>query len=54
MKQKEPVWKWRKHFVETPLQPCSLSEEGVVSIHVQNATPYDVFTKCMIFQDYFQ
>ena len=27
-KQKEPVWKWRKRFVKTPLQPCSFKEEG--------------------------
>ena len=47
MKQKEPVWKWRKHFVETPLQPFSLNEEGVVNIQVENTTPYNVFTKCI-------
>ena len=47
VKQKEPVWKWRKRFVETPLQPCSLNEEGVVNIQVENTTPYDVFTKCI-------
>ena len=45
VKQKEPVWKWRKRFVETPLQPYSLSEEGVVNNQVENVTPYDVFTK---------
>ena len=47
MKQKEPVWKWRKRFVETPLQPFSLNEEGVVNIQVENTTPYNVFTKCI-------
>ena len=25
-KQKKPVWKWRKRFAKTPLQPCSLKE----------------------------
>ena len=31
-KQKQPVWKWRKRFAKTPLQPCSLKEEGVVNM----------------------
>ena len=46
VKQKEPVWKWRKHFVETPLQKCSLSK-GVVNIQLENATLPDEFTKCI-------
>ena len=54
VKQKEPVWKWRKCFVETPLQPYSLSEEEVVNIQVENATPSMYLLNTLVFQDYFQ
>ena len=46
-KQKEPVWKWRKRFPKTPLQPCSLNEEGVVNIQTENVTPFEAFIKCI-------
>ena len=46
-KQKEPVWKWRKRFPKTPLQPCSLKEEGVVNIQTENVTPFEAFSKCI-------
>ena len=36
-KQKETVWKWRKHFAKTPLQPCSFKEEGVVNMQTENS-----------------
>ena len=26
-KQREPLWKWRKRFAKTPLQPCSLKKK---------------------------
>ena len=45
-KQKEPVWKWRKCFAKTPLQPCSLKEEGVVNMQTENVTPFEGFSKC--------
>ena len=46
-KQKEPVWKWRKRFAKTPLQPCSLKEEGVVNMQTKNVTPFEAFSKCI-------
>ena len=46
-KQKEPVWKWRKRFAKTPLQPCSLKEEGVVNMQTENVTPFEAFSKCI-------
>ena len=47
-KQKEPVWKWRKRFAKTPLQPCSLKEKGIVNMQTENVTPF-VFSKCVGF-----
>ena len=46
-KQKEPVWKWRKRFAKTPLQPCSLKEESVVNMQTKNVTPFEAFSKCI-------
>ena len=46
-KQKEPVWKWRKLFAKTPLQPCSLKEEGIVNMQTENVTPFEAFIKCI-------
>ena len=46
-KQKEPVWKWRKRFAKTLLQPCSLKEEGVVNMQTENVTPFEAFSKCI-------
>ena len=46
-KQKEPVWKWRKRFAKTPLQPCSLKEEGIVNMQTENVTPFEAFIKCI-------
>ena len=46
-KQKEPVRKWRKRFAKTPLQPCSLKEEGVVNMQTENVTPFEAFGKCI-------
>ena len=46
-KQKEPVWKWRKRFAKTSLQPCSLKEEGVVNMQTKNMTPFEAFSKCI-------
>ena len=46
-KQKEPVWKWRKRFAKTPLQPCSLKEESVVNMQTENVTPFEAFSKCI-------
>ena len=46
-KQIEPVWKWRKRFAKTPLQPCSLKEEGVVNMQTENVTPFEAFSKCI-------
>ena len=48
-KQKEPVWKWRKRFAKTPLQPCSLKEEGVVNMQTETVTPFEAFSKCIGF-----
>ena len=45
--QKEPVWKWRKRFAKTPLQPCFLKEEGVVNMQTKNVTPFEAFSKCI-------
>ena len=50
-KQKEPVWKWRKRFARTPLQPCSLKEECVVNMQTENVTPVEAFSK--FFQGFF-
>ena len=44
-KQKKPVWKWRKRFAKTPLQPCYLKEEGVVNMQTENVTPFETFSK---------
>ena len=46
-KQKEPLWKWRKRFAKTPLQPCFLKEEGVVNMQTKNVTPFEAFSKCI-------
>ena len=46
-KQTEPVWKWRKGFAKTSLQPCSLKEEGVVDMQTENVTPFEEFSKCI-------
>ena len=45
--QKKPVWKWRKRFAKTPLQPCSLKEEGVVNMQRENVIPFEAFSKCI-------
>ena len=45
-KQKETVWKWRKLFAKTPLQPCSL-KEGAVNVQTENVTPFEAFSKCI-------
>ena len=47
VKQKEPVWKWRKHFAKTQLQPCSLKEEGAINMQTENGTPFEAFSKCI-------
>ena len=52
-KQKEPVWKWRKNFAKTPLQPCSLKEEGVVNMQTENVTPFEAFSKCISLPGFF-
>ena len=46
-KQKKPVRKWKKCFAKTPLQPCSLKEEGVVNMQTENVTPFEAFSKCI-------
>ena len=46
-KQKKPVWKWRKRFAKTPLQPCSLKDKGVVNMQAENVTPFEAFSKCI-------
>ena len=46
-KQKEPVWKWRKRFAKTPVQLCSLKEEGVVNVQTENVAPFEAFSKCI-------
>ena len=50
-KQKEPVWKWRKRFAKTPLQPCSLKEEGVINMQTENVTSFEGFSKCISFPE---
>ena len=52
-KQKEPVCKLRKRFAKTPLQSCSLKEEGLVNMLTENVTPFEAFSKCMVFQGFF-
>ena len=39
------MWKLRKRFAKTPLQPCSLKEEGVVNMQTKNVTPFETFSK---------
>ena len=51
--QKEPVWKWRKRFAKTPLQPCSLNEEGAVNMQTENVTPFEAFSKCISLPGFF-
>ena len=46
-KQKEPLWKWRKRFTKTPLQPCFLKDEGVVNMQTENVTSFEAFSKCI-------
>ena len=41
------MWKWRKRFAKTPLQPCSLKEEGLVNMQTENVIPFEAFTKCI-------
>ena len=41
------MWKWRKGFAKTSLQPCSLKEEGVVDMQTENVTPFEEFSKCI-------
>ena len=41
------MWKWRKGFAKTSLQPCSLKEEGVVDMQTENVTPFEKFSKCI-------
>ena len=45
--QKKPAWKWRKRFANTPLQSCSLKEEGVFNMQAENVTPLEAFSKCI-------
>ena len=40
------MWKWRKGFAKTSLQPCSL-KEGVVDMQTENVTPFEEFSKCI-------
>ena len=39
------MWKWRKRFAKTPLQPCSLKEEGVINMQIENLTRFEAFSK---------
>ena len=41
------MWKWRKGFAKTRLQPCFLKEEGVVNKQTENVTPFEAFSKCI-------
>ena len=52
-KQKEPVWKWRKRFAKTPLQSCSLKEEGVVNMQTENVTHLKHSVNVLVFQGFF-
>ena len=45
-KQQKPLWKWRKRFAKTPLQPCSLKEKGIVNMQTENVTPFEAISKC--------
>ena len=52
-KQKEPVWKWRKCFAKTLLQPCSLKEEGAVNMQTENVTHLKHSVNILVFQGFF-
>ena len=52
-KQKEPVWKWRKRFAKTPLQPSSSKDEGVVNMQTENVTHLNHSVNVLVFQDFF-
>ena len=41
------MWKWRKRFAKTQLQPCSLKEEGVVNMQRENVTSFEPLSKCI-------
>ena len=52
-KQKEPVWKWRKRFAKTTLQPSSSKDEGVVNMQTENVTHLNHSVNVLVFQDFF-
>ena len=37
----------QKTFAKTPLQPCSLKDEGAVNMQTENVTPFEAFSKCI-------
>ena len=43
--KKDVVWKWNMHFEKPALKKCSLAEEGIVNINLENPSPFYIFTE---------
>ena len=42
---KKDNWKWRRRFREQEIKNCSLTEEGIVNITLENPSPLQVFAE---------
>ena len=44
---KKDNWKWRRRFREQEIKNCSLTEEGIVNITLENPSPLQVFAEAI-------
>ena len=42
---KKDNWKWRRRFREQEIKNCSLTEEGIININLENPSPLQVFAE---------
>ena len=48
--KKDFVWKWNKRFEKPKLKTFVLAEEGIVTINLENPSPFQVFTEMIRLQ----
>lgn len=42
---KQPDWKWRKQYKTSAIKKCTLAEEGILNIELENPSPLQVFSE---------
>ena len=48
--KKDFIWKWNKHFEKPKLKTFVLAEESIVTINLENPSPFQVFTEMIRLQ----